>query len=170
MAEVNSAGSGNGKGRSKKSSTKVDMTPMVDLAFLLITFFMLTTTFGKPQAMPVNMPDKTSKDDVAPVAASKAFTILLGEKDKVYYYSGYENPDVKITDFSAEGIRKVIIEKQREVKDVVIIIKPTKVSRYKNVVDILDEMKITSAERYAIVAVTDVDYELIKGVDKSIEN
>lgn len=163
MAEINSSGSGkNAKGRAKKMSTKVDMTPMVDLAFLLITFFMLTTTFGKPQAMQVNMPDKTPLDDIQPVPASKAFTILLGEDNKVFYYSGYEDPDVKVTDFSSSGIRKAILDKQNEVNDLVIVIKPSKESRYKNLVDILDEMEITDSKRYAVVDITDVDLELIE--------
>lgn len=163
MAEVNT-GSGSGKG-AKKSSTKIDMTPMVDLAFLLITFFMLTTTFGKPKAMQVNMPDKTQTNDVAPVPASKAFTILLGANNKVYYYSGYEDPDVKVTDFSTEGIRKAILEKQKAVNNLVIVIKPAKESRYKNLVDILDEMAITGSARYAVVDITDVDNGLIAKAD-----
>jgi len=165
MAEVNNSAQGKGGKRSKKASTKVDMTPMVDLGFLLITFFMLTTTFGKPKAMHVNMPDKTATKDVAPVAASKAFTIVLGEADKVYYYSGFENPDVQQTDYSVNGIRKQILEKLDEVKDLVIIIKPSKKSRYKNLVDILDEMNITKAKRFAVVAITDRDEDLIKKAD-----
>lgn len=162
MAEVNTSGAKEGKGRSKKTSTKVDMTPMVDLAFLLITFFMLTTTFGKPQAMQVNMPDKTENEDTAPVPSSKAFTILLGENDKIFYYSGYEDPDVNITDYSSQGIRKIVLEKQAEVDKLVIVIKPSPKSRYKNLVDILDEMEITNSKRYAIVDITPVDEELMQ--------
>src|SRR5690554_658684 len=100
MAEINTSDSGGkgGKKRSKKASTKVDMTPMVDLAFLLITFFMLTTTFGKPQAMEVNMPDKTDDNQEQPLKESKTFTILLGENDIVYYYQGLQDPEIFETD------------------------------------------------------------------------
>ncbi len=161
MAEINTSGDKGGKGRSKKTSTKVDMTPMVDLAFLLITFFMLTTTFGKPQAMQVNMPDKTENEDTSPVPASKAFTVLLGENDKIFYYSGYEDPEVNITDYSSQGIRQIILDKQKEVDKLVIVIKPSPKSRYKNLVDILDEMEITNSKRYAIVDITPVDEELM---------
>src|SRR6185312_16128217 len=107
MAEVSTGGGKkDGKKRAKKVSTKIDMTPMVDLAFLLITFFMLTTTFNKPQTMEVNMPDKTENNEQQPLKESKVLTIILGENDKVYYYTGLTNPKVELTDYSTEGIRK----------------------------------------------------------------
>lgn len=161
MAEINSS-VGKGKSGRKQASTKVDMTPMVDLAFLLITFFMLTTTFGKPQAMELNMPDKTDNNDETPVKGSKALTIILGANDKVYYYSGFEDPEIEETDFSSNGIRKVVLDKQKLVKDLVIVIKPSEKSRYKNLVDILDEMDITGSKRYAVVEISEFDKELLE--------
>lgn len=163
MAEVNTS---DGKGKGKKVSTKVDMTPMVDLAFLLITFFMLTTTFGKPQAMELNMPDKTDNKEEAPIKESKAFTILLGENNKIYYYQGLEDPKVDITDYSSNGIRKVLLQKKKEIADIVVLIKAAEKSRYKNMVDMLDEMHITDMKRYAIVNMSDVDRELMAKKDK----
>jgi biopolymer transport protein ExbD len=164
MAEVNNAqegGSKKGKRRSKKMSTKVDMTPMVDLAFLLITFFMLTTSFGKPQAMEVKMPDKSDNTQPEPLKESKAFTVLLGEDNKVYYYQGLENPTLHETNFSSTGIRQVLLEKSRQIKDMVVLIKAEDKTRYKNMVDILDEMHITNIQRFAIVDITDFDKGLI---------
>lgn len=162
MAEVNTSDSGKGgKKRSKKASTKVDMTPMVDLAFLLITFFMLTTTFGKPQAMEVNMPDKTEDNQEQPLKESKAFTILLGENNIIYYYQGLQDPELYTTDYSAQGIRSVLLQKKKEIADMVILIKAHSKARYKNMVDILDEMHITAIKRYAIVDITPVDLELM---------
>lgn len=167
MAEVNTGDGGKGgKNRSKKASTKVDMTPMVDLAFLLITFFMLTTTFGKPQAMEVNMPDKTDDNQEQPLKESKAFTILLGEDDIVYYYQGLNDPELFETDYSSKGIRNVLLQKQKEVADLVVLIKAHSKSRYKNMVDMLDEMHITNTKRYAIVDISDVDMELIEEKEK----
>src|SRR5438270_13700667 len=101
MAEVNTGGGEKGNKKSKKVSTKIDMTPMVDLAFLLITFFMLTTTFNKPQTMEVNMPDKNDKKKEAPIKASHAITIILGENDKIFWFQGEEEslPTVNTTDF-----------------------------------------------------------------------
>jgi len=162
MAEVSSGGGKKEKGRSKKVSTKIDMTPMVDLAFLLITFFMLTTTFSKPQTMEVNMPDKTDKQEKQPLKESKALTIILGEDDKVYWYTGLTNPKVEVTNYSADGIRKVLLNKNRQIKDLVVLIKAKDVSKYKNIVDILDEMHIANIKRYAIVDFTPTDEELIK--------
>lgn len=167
MAEVNVESNKKGKGRRRKTSvsTKIDMTPMVDLAFLLITFFMLTTTFSKPQAMDVNMPDKTDDNKKQDIKESKAMTIVLGENNKVYYYFGLQNPEVKETNFSDEGIRKIIINKRAEVKDLVIIVKATSKSKYKNMVDILDEIHLSGkGARYAIAKITPKDEELIKSI------
>jgi len=172
MAEVDTGGG-------KKVSTKVDMTPMVDLAFLLITFFMLTTTFSKPKAMEVNMPDKNVKDETVKVKESLTTTFVLGEKDIIYYYSGKDNPNVSQTDYSENGLRKVILNDIKKKysqfgEDPVYIIKASKGSRYKNVVDMLDEMAIAGnyvvifdgKERkaklsYAMVDITKDDEELI---------
>ena len=164
MAEINAGGGKKEGKRSKKVSTKIDMTPMVDLAFLLITFFMLTTTFNKPQAMEVNMPDKTDKKETTPLKESKAMTIILGEDNKVYWYMGLTDPKVEVSDFSAEGIRKVVLKKNREISELVIVIKAMKTSKYKNMVDILDEMHITDSKRYAIVAITPLDIQLTKTI------
>lgn len=169
MAEVNTGGGdkNSGKKRSKKVSTKIDMTPMVDLAFLLITFFMLTTTFSKPQTMEVNMPDKTKDEKEAPVKASHAITIILGEDDKVFWFQGEEEsvPKVEVTDYSAEGIREVLFKKNKQIgSKFVVVIKAMQKSKYKNMVDILDEMTITNTKRYAIVKILPEDIELTKNL------
>jgi biopolymer transport protein ExbD len=155
-----------GRRRASKASTKIDMTPMVDLAFLLITFFMLTTTFSKPQTMDVNMPDKTDDNKKMEIKESRTMTVILGEANKIYWYMGFKNPDVKVTGFSKEGIRKVIVQKNASLKDdLVVIIKPGKQSKYKNLVDILDEIHISGSKvRYSISRITERDLELIKNI------
>jgi biopolymer transport protein ExbD len=168
MAEVNTGGDDkSGKKKGKKVSTKIDMTPMVDLAFLLITFFMLTTTFNKPQTMEVNMPDKNDKHKEAPVKASHAITIILGENDKIFWFQGEEEslPTVNTTDFSDQGIRQVLFAKNKEIGDkFVVVIKAMQKSKYKNMVDILDEMTITNTKRYAIVKILPEDIELTQNL------
>jgi biopolymer transport protein ExbD len=163
MAQVEESGGGDKKGkkgRGKKHSPNVDMTPMVDLAFLLITFFMLTTTFSKPQTMQLNMPDKTETHEKSEAKASESLTLLLAEKDKIYWFQGIpdENAKLATVDYSSEGLRKLILDKTREIgKDakgvnkIVILIKPMDKSKYKNTVDVLDEMNITLSQKYAIV-------------------
>ena len=170
MAEIQEkADSGKGgKKRAKKMSVHLDMTPMVDLAFLLLTFFMLTTTFSKPQTMEINMPVKEENlEDQMPVKASNALTIVLAENDKLLYFFGLgdpaDNPEVLESDYSANGIRKVLISPRVKSNDkMVVLIKATEDSRYKNMVDILDELKITDTKKFALVDITDNDKELVK--------
>jgi biopolymer transport protein ExbD len=124
MSEVNTESSGSKKGKkkgAKKVSTRIDFTPMVDLGFLLITFFMLTTTMIKPQTMEIAMPsrDKVPEEEQTKVKASRAITIILGENNKVYYYEGTReneiDPQLILTDMSATGIRKFLIERNVDV-------------------------------------------------------
>ncbi|MBD2713875.1 biopolymer transporter ExbD [Microvirga sp. STR05] len=169
MAEIQQqADSGKGgKKRAKKMSTKIDMTPMVDLAFLLLTFFMLTTTFNKPNVMQLTMPVKEKNpEDQSQIKASDAFTIVMGEANKLYYYEGLladdVKPELKLSDYSADGIRKVLLARQRQNPKTVVLIKPDDKSNYQNMVDILDEMNITDQKKYALVDISKADLELIK--------
>ncbi|HTE33420.1 MAG TPA: biopolymer transporter ExbD [Chryseolinea sp.] len=162
IAQSGGGGSKDGKVRVKKSSTKIDMTPMVDLAFLLLTFFILTTTLNKPQTMELNMPEKEKEGDKPPeVNEKKVVTLILGPSDKIYWYVGITDPVIQLTNFSKDGIRKIITQKNAEIPGMIILIKPGKDSRYKNMVDILDEMTISTVQRFAMVKITTVDEELI---------
>jgi biopolymer transport protein ExbD len=167
MAEIQGGGGDGGKKggkvRSKKTSTRIDMTPMVDLAFLLLTFFVLTSTLSKPQTMEVTMPEKPKENDKQPeVNEKKVLTLVLGANDKVYWYVGITEPEAKRTDFSKDGIRKVLLQKKSEIRDMIVLIKAMDESKYKNMVDILDEMTISSIQRYAIVDITSADKEIVK--------
>ena len=169
MAEIQEKGGGGGKGgkkRAKKQSTKIDMTPMVDLGFLLLTFFILTTTFAKPQTMEISMPVKPkNQEEQSELKASNALTLLLGENDKVYWYAGLPDapaaPGVQVTDYSASGLRKILLDRKSN-KDLVVLIKPMEKARYKNMVDVLDEMNITESNKYAIVDVDPRDEKLVE--------
>src|ERR1700712_2892377 len=117
MAELDTSGGGKkggGKVRSKKSSTRVDLTAMVDLAFLLITFFILTTTLQKPKAMDLTMPDKDDKQiNQLPVPETRTMTILLGSKNKVEWYMGMPSKPLtppSVESFGKNGIRKTLLE------------------------------------------------------------
>jgi biopolymer transport protein ExbD len=165
MAEVTTTSAGSPKRGAHRISTRIDMTPMVDLAFLLITFFMLTTTFSKPVAMVLNMPDK---GDPQQVPESRTTVILLDGHDRIFYYTGIKDPQVAQTDFSAEGIRRVIAHQRRtQAKEPIFIIKALDRSRYQNLVDVLDEMTITGATTYALVDATPADRELLRQYKQS---
>ncbi|MCF6133346.1 ExbD/TolR family protein [Flavobacterium wongokense] len=183
MAELNTGDSGKGKGgkvRSKKSNAKVDLTAMVDLAFLLITFFMLTTSLSKPQSMDLGLPDKeddpTKNKDIK-VDQRRTMTILMGDNDKIKWYHGLletPEPNGKPTDavYGRNGLRKEILKRVTSVpqvtgdkeKGLIVIIKPSKKSTYRNLVDVLDEMAICKVPTYAIV--NDITPEEMKLVDE----
>ncbi|HPW98381.1 MAG TPA: biopolymer transporter ExbD [Flavobacterium sp.] len=182
MAELNTGDGGGKKGggkvRSKKSNSKVDLTAMVDLAFLLITFFMLTTSLSKPQSMDLGLPDKDEKVDTnIKVDQVRTMTIILGENNKIKWYHGLlesPEPNGKPTDatYGKDGIRKEILKRVKSIpiatgnpkKGMIVIIKPTKKSTYRNLVDILDEMAIANVPTYAIV--NDITPEEMKLVDE----
>ena len=167
MAEINTGGGGGhkkgGKVRSKKQSTKIDMTPMVDLAFLLLTFFMLATTFNKPKTMELVLPEKPKPEDAPPKVNEKnVLNLLLAKDNKVVWYIGVTDPQPTVTGFSKTGIRKVLLEKQAEIgKKFVVLIKPSDGSTYRNVVDILDEMSITNIRSFALVDIDPADKDLL---------
>lgn len=182
MAELNTDGGGKkgGKVRSKKSNAKVDLTAMVDLAFLLITFFMLTTSLSKPQSMDLGLPDKDEKDkpekDVL-VDQKRTMTIIMGDNDKIKWFHGLleaPEPNGKPTNavYGRNGLRKEILKRVVSVpqatgnkdKGLIVIIKPSKKSTYRNLVDVLDEMAICKVPTYAIV--NDITPEEMKIVDE----
>jgi biopolymer transport protein ExbD len=182
--DVAAGDSGHKKGpgvkKSKKLSTRVDMTPMVDLGFLLITFFIYTTTMSTPNTTKLNMPKKDEdKTQQMEVEKSGLLTILLGKGDQIYYYEGELKPDgsnFMTTTYpspSNPGIRKVLQDKKAQViaawtpnpnikddsKDraFTVIIKPSKDANYGRTVDILDEMTINNVQRYAIIDIAEAE-------------
>ncbi len=188
---------GPGVKKAKKLSTRVDMTPMVDLGFLLITFFIFTTTMTTPTTLDLNMP-KDIKDpkDQTEAKESSVLTIMLGKGDQVYYYAGKLVVDETGNNFKSttfKGIRNVILDKKKEVmsryvndpeceakaraagkpegscrdKDFIVILKPDQDASYKNTVDILDEMTINQVKTYAMVKILDQEYELIKKTEET---
>ncbi len=168
MAEMDTSGGGGhkkgpGVKKAKKLSTRVDLTPMVDLGFLLITFFIFTTTMSQPTAMKLFLPKDVEEKDQNKLKASGALTIMLAKNNNVFYYEGELAPDgsnFKSTNF--KDIRNIIINKKKvtDPKDFMIVIKPGPESTYKNTVDMLDEMQINDVKRYAMVDISDVELKL----------
>lgn len=173
MAEIDtSSGGGHKKGpgvkKAKKLSTRVDLTPMVDLGFLLLTFFVFTTTMSQATAMNMNEP-KEDKDQILKVKNSGAMTILLGKGDQVYYYFGQLEADKLSEEFKSTNfkeIRQLIVDKKKAtpIDDLMYIIKSDSKSTFKNSIDILDEMSICGVPpgHYAEVDITPSEQELIR--------
>ena len=163
MAMINTSGGAQGKVRRVRASTHIDMTPMVDLAFLLLTFFMLTTSFIKRSALELNVPEKANIPASAPVIPDeKALTLVLGDQNKIYTYMGLPSAAMKVTDYSANGVRRLLQEKNASVKGLYVFVKPSSKSRYQNVVDILDEIVIADVKQYALLKPTAADVKFMR--------
>lgn len=192
MADVDTGGGGGGRKKggpkTKKKSTKIDMTAMVDVAFLLLTFFVLTATMSSEAVMELAMPPK-AKDDVdkeeqyKKIAEDKIMTIILDDDDQIKYYIGITEPDVQETDFSEKGIRRALlghlykpgvprcdeVDNAKGCWDPIFVIKAKKEANYKNLVDLLDEMVITQAPKYAIDKFTPQDSILLEQAAEDAE-
>ena len=208
---VEEKGKKGGKRQAKKHSTRIDMTPMVDLMCLLITFFMLTTAFSKPKVMVITMPEKETdpnKPKGPEIPKNRTLNILLTEGHKVYYYIGIadpkkpaEMPQLVKTDLSKDGIRKFLLIKNKELftkiaeyrdkritgktvvadtsadsaikkmkkydqKGPIVLIKADDKAKYKDMVDIIDEMAICNIASYAVVDMTTVEKDMLKNAPK----
>jgi biopolymer transport protein ExbD len=168
MAEMDtSSGGGHKKGpgvkKGKKLSTRVDLTPMVDLGFLLITFFIFTTTMSQPTTMKLAMPKDDVKDiDLTKIKESGSLTILLGKDNHLFYYEGMDPTKLQSTNYGK--IREVILNKKKStaVDDLFITVKPNSDATYKNAVDVLDEMTINDIKRYAMTDPNDAEKMVVK--------
>src|ERR1043165_2822466 len=194
MAELDTSSGGHhkkgpGVKKGKKLSTRIDLTPMVDLGFLLITFFMYTTTLAKPKTMEINMPykDKNLEEkDKSKVKSSTALTILLSKNHEVYTYEGIGDdptkpPELKPISITKNtvGLRNVIIAKKQSVEqlkqsgalsptdNITILIKPDTTATYKDVVDVFDEMTINDVKVYAKVDITEQDRDFIHKTEEA---
>jgi len=176
MAEMDTSGGGHhkkgpGVKKAKKLSTRVDLTPMVDLGFLLITFFIFTTTMSQPTAMNLNLPKDTDKpEEQNKLKESGALTLLLGKNSNVYYFEGQlADQAANLKSSTMKQIRDVIINKKRSTPkdDFMVVIKPGSESTYKDVIDVLDEMTINDVSRYALVDISEVEGQVVDASDKN---
>jgi len=166
MAELNYSPGNASKHALKKVPARVDLTAMVDLAFLLITFFMLTTSLSKPRSMPVVMP---ADGPAGPVPESRSMTVCLGRNNQVLYYLGL--PDKPLIGpqvvRSGESLRQALVETGKKVfvatgKDLIVVLKPAQHSVYASLVDALDELDIANVKTYAIAKISAADAEMLK--------
>lgn len=153
--------------RSKRLSTRIDLTPMVDLGFLLITFFIFTTTLSEQKALKLNLPKDAPAD--MPVAESKTISLLLCKDNKVKYYIGNTPALMQETNYSPTGMRNIILQQEQRVaarfgnrNELVVLIKPTVDCTYENIIHTLDEMTINDVQRYVLTDINKEELSYIK--------
>jgi biopolymer transport protein ExbD len=169
MAEIETKRSLEKKKRFNKKSTRVDLTPMVDLGFLLLTFFVFTSALSEARAMDLVVPKQA--DEPTELCESCVLTVMLDKGNRIKYYEGAaeSNPPVNETSFSKEGIRTVLMQKKANVEKVrgsadqfTLIIKPAEGSNFKNFVDITDEVTICQIKRYFVDELKEADKKLLR--------
>ena len=157
------------KNGERKAQLKIDMTPMVDLGFLLITFFIFTTTMGEPAVTKLYMP---ADGDSTKLNRDFSLTVLPGGSDSVYYYHGLlhealQRGQINLSNYDLKtGIGNVIREKQKHLgerkKELMLLIKPMETSSYSNLMNTLDEVHINDVKKYAIIDVTEAEKKLVE--------
>lgn len=138
--------------KADKRRIDVDMNPMVDLAFLLLTFFMLATTFSKPQVMELLVPAKPKADDVeqeTPVKESKTMSLVLHE-DKLVHYRGITDPETFDLAYQDAEILALLLAAKEETEGLVVLVKPLPEAKFENIVQVLDALRIADVQRYAL--------------------
>jgi biopolymer transport protein ExbD len=149
------------KGKRKKKrrlGVKIDNTPMVDIAFLLLTFFMLTTTLNKPQTMEINLPP--SNDVSVEVAQSNLMTLRVKEDGSIYWNVGVEDPQ-KI---EFKSIKNFLIQKNQENPKLITLIKIDRKGKYSTMVDIMDELNVANVTRFSIAPMQEADKRILAKV------
>ena len=155
--------------KSKKTSVRVDLTPMVDLGFLLIAFFIFTTTLSQPTVMKLAIPDDRENLDSSEVPVNKTLNLILGDNNQAYVFNGLEITNMKNIGSSRSAIRSAILQKTNELKKncgtdsgMIVLIKPTIAATYKDVVNALDEMLICNIKTYVLMDANADESEAIR--------
>lgn len=161
--------------RAKKLSAKIDMTPMVDLGFLLITFFVITAKLAEPKIVNLNMPKDSAI--LTPVPESGSFTILINGPDEIYVYLGNaadvkeKSQFIKTSMKAKGGLRDLIQERQQYLdqsgfkegrKGLMLLIKPSHEATYRQLLNVIDEAYINVVEKYVIVPFGTEDRALVE--------
>lgn len=144
-----------------KKTIQIDFAPMVDLGFLLITFFIFTTELSKPKAFGLNVPDDKNVIDSSEAFETQTITLKLTEKGVVDYFEGREERPLQkgiVSLYSFPSVRDQLIDKRRRIIQAVghdsnytVIIQPSDITSYKELIDVLDEMKINDIKKYVLV-------------------
>jgi biopolymer transport protein ExbD len=158
--ESKSHAKGNKKHKKKRAGVRVDMTPMVDVALLLLTFFMLTTVFNKPQTMELNLPPDDNVQ--VEVAASTLLTVRVLPDMKIYWNMGNEPTALKLVTF--KELRPLLVEKARGIPKLITLVQIDRDAKYNDMVDIIDELNLANITRFSIAPIKEADKKLLAKV------
>jgi biopolymer transport protein ExbD len=148
------------KKKKKRAGVRIDMTPMVDVAMLLLTFFMLTTVFNKPQTMELNLPP--NKEVKVEVAASTLLTVRVAPNMEIYWNMGNEPTALKKVAF--KDLRALLIERLRGIPKLITLVQIDRDAKYDDMVNIIDELNLAQITRFSIAPLKDTDKKLIARV------
>ena len=147
-----------GNRKPNKNSIRVDLTPMVDLGFLLISFFVFTTSIAHPTAMKLALPDDSDSSHPNQAPVSKTLNLLLAANNEVYAYNGDSLDEVRDLGADPTVLRSALMRKKNEImirfgtdSGMIVLIKPTPHATYGNLIDALDEMQICAVKTYALI-------------------
>ena len=158
VAERKSHGKGKKRKKGRRLGIRIDMTPLVDVAFLLLTFFMYTTSMSRPQTMEINLPpDKNVKVEIA---ESNLMTLRVNDKGKIYWNFGLDAP--KIIEF--KDLRAFLVEKQTAIPKLTVLLKIDRQGKYKMMVDLIDELNLSQVQRFSLAPLGDADKALMAKV------
>ena len=159
VAESKSHAKGKKK-KTKRAGVRIDMTPMVDVAMLLLTFFMLTTVFNKPQTMELNLPPDDNVQ--VEVAASTLLTVRIEPNMAIYWSMGNEPTALKKIEF--KELRPLLVERLRSIPKLITLVQIDRDAKYNDMVDIMDELNLANITKFSIAPLKDADKKLIAKV------
>jgi biopolymer transport protein ExbD len=157
VAEPRKHGKGKKRKKSRRLGIRIDMTPLVDIAFLLLTFFMLTTTMSKPQTMEINLPPE---DVPVEIAESNLLTVRVNDQQQIFWNMGIEPP----ARIEYKALRKFLADKNAGNPKLVTLVKIDRKARYDFMVNLMDELNLADVTRFSLAPLTDADKKIIEKV------
>lgn len=157
---------GRARRTTRRAVSRPDMTPLVGLGFLLVSFFLMAADFVRPIIMQLTMPVKPTADDMSVRGCcGNAITVILEKDHKLFYYEGLNTldstPTLYKTSFAADGLRKTLLEFKRHTSCGLVLIKPSDKASYQDMVDVLDETHTTGITKYALTDLYPEDQKLL---------
>ncbi len=145
------------KKKVRRTGIRIDMTPLVDIAFLLLTFFMMTTTMARPQTMEINLPPA---DVEVEIAESNLLTLRVNEEGEIFWSIGIEAPEK----LEFENLRRFLRDRSSTNPKLVTLVKIDRLGKYEMMVNLMDELNLADIQRFSLAPLLERDKELLAKV------